>query len=144
MLIPEYLFTAVYTEDGITEVTHSEISGGTVATASEKIGGQTVASKWIYLMSMDGTEISYDIIPTSQRNLEDEKVYAGEYKELNHNGHNAIYFVDNHENATADVCVSYEVNEDILLYITYEGPVADEIGIDQLARNIYDLIEVIE
>ena len=146
----EYLFTACYTEDGDeNNISKNDDLVGKMVTptldmVSDKLDEQTKASCWVLMMSTGGTTVNYYIIPSTTRNLEDEKAYAGEYKELNHNGRNAIYFVDSNEYVTADVCVSYEVNEDILLYITYEGPAADEIGIDQLAENIYDLVEVIE
>ena len=140
----QYLFNAVYTEDGETDVTNDTLSGILLGDVKSELDKQEMASKWVYVMSTGGTTVNFYIIPTTERNLEDEKAYAGEYKEQNHNGHEAIYFVDPAEYMTSDVCVSFEVNEDIILYITYEGPVADEIGIDQLAENIYDLVEVID
>ena len=138
----EYILSAMYTENGKDSTTNDDISGFTVETAGTEFDKQEMASCWIYLMSAGGTKMSFSIVPASTRTLEGDMEYAGDYKEISKNGKRAIYFVDS--GATSDVCVSYELSKNALVYISYEGPVADEIGIDQLAENIYDLVEVIE
>ena len=37
----------------------------------------------------------------------------------------------------------YAVNENITLEVQYEGPLAKTLGLDQVAKNLYDIIEVI-
>ena len=55
-----------------------------------------------------------------------------------------IYYVDNREHIKDDLRVVYNIKEDYYLLVTYRGPLAEKLGIDQLAQNICNLITVIE
>lgn len=141
----EYIISASYSEDSVTEIVNHDIYGIEVKQLEAMgIESQNVANQWITITSTGGTKVSFIVLPTSIRTMEDEKTYAGEYQEINDEEHPAIYYVDSNEYATADLSMIYELNENMLLTISYEGTVAEEIGINQLAQNIYDLIEVIE
>lgn len=141
----EYLISASYSEDGLTEILNTDIYGIKVETLKTKnIEEQDVANQWILINSVGGTEMHFVVLPTSIRTMDDVKEQVDDYKELNNAGYNAIYYVDQNQYATADLNMYYQLNENWLLAISYEGPVADEIGLDQLAQNLYDLVEVIE
>lgn len=141
----EYIIEVTYTEDGESETTNNKVSGVRVETAVEfGLLEQEMASKWILIGSSGGTTVNFYIIPTSQKTLDDERTYAGDYKELSGVEYETVYCVDPHEYATSDLRMCCQINEDILVAVTYEGPLAEKLGLDQLAQNIYDLIEVTE
>lgn len=140
----EYIISANYSDNGENSLINSDIFGIKVGNLAEKKLENEVANHWITIASSGGTTMYFAIFPSTTATMEDEKAYAGEYKEIKGGEHPAIYFVDSYEYSTSDLEVSYELNEDMLLRISYEGPVADQIGLDQLAQNLYDLVEVIE
>lgn len=54
----------------------------------------------------------------------------------------AFYYVD--EYTDTDLVLIYEINSEALLQVQYTGPLADELGLEQIAENLYNIIEVIE
>lgn len=138
----EYLMSGSYTEDGENSVANQNAQG--IPVKNYDFSNEEIVNKWIVIMSTGGTTMNFYIVPTTERTMDDEKAYAGEYQEIADSQHEVIYFADSTEYSTTDLSMSYELNEDMLLYVTYEGPLAEKLGLDQLAQNIYDLIEVTE
>ena len=60
--------------------------------------------------------------------------------ELQGTNNRAFYYVDESEYATTDLVLIYEINNKILLQAKYEGPMADIVGIDKIAYNIYNAV----
>lgn len=141
-----YLIGAGYTEDGINGHILEEASGGIELKTALDIGlkEQEYAIFDVNLDSYDGTKLNFNIISVEKGSMEDMKEYAASYQEIGTADHPAINFEDPDEFSSADVNVYYTVNENFMLWISYEGPLADEIGKEQLAQNLYDLVEVIE
>lgn len=131
----EYVASANYTDENGTSLVNEAIYG--IKVENIDMSESNVANQGVIIGSTDGTELVFTIVPTSVRTLDDKKEYAGEYEELNKE-FEAIYFIDQ-----GKLTIVYQLSEAMLLNITYEGPMIDEIGVDQLAQNIYDLVEVI-
>ncbi|MBR5508470.1 MAG: hypothetical protein IKV59_00285 [Lachnospiraceae bacterium] len=143
----DYVFSAIYTIDGEDETSNEEISGMKLSLAEEKgLKNQQFASKWIHILSAekDATTLVWEVMTSDDATMENVTEYAKNEVEFGSQEHPAIYYVAHDEYATADLNVCYSINEDILLSISYEGPLADELGLEQLAHNLYDLVEVIE
>lgn len=143
----DYLFGAIYTEDGINEKSNQDISEYDLNLAIEKgIYDQPYASKWVHLLSTkeDATEMFFNIETSETMTLDGMKEYAPNYVELGTEELPALYYEDESEYASVDINVCCAINEDILLTISYKGPLAEELSLEQLAQNIYDLIDVIE
>lgn len=54
----------------------------------------------------------------------------------------AFYYVS--ENTDTDLVLIYEISSEAMLQVQYTGPLVDELGLDQIAENLYNIIEVIE
>lgn len=131
----EYIASANYNDENGTSLVNEAIYG--IKVEDIDLNENNVANQGVIIGSSEGTELVFTVVPTSIVSLDDEKEYAGEYETINTTGYEAIYYVGE------GMTVVYQLNDNILLHITYEGPMIDEIGVDQLAQNIYDLIEVI-
>ena len=66
------------------------------------------------------------------------------YTESTLNGNDYIYYVDEGQYSQSDLALAYNINDDTYLAVVYKGPLAEKLGIDQLAENICNLITVIE
>lgn len=132
----EYVASANYNDENGTSLVNESIYG--IKVEDIDLSENNVANQGVIIGSSEGTELVFTVVPTSIVSLDDEKEYAGEYETINTTGYEAIYYVGE------GMTVVYQLNDNILLHITYEGPMIDEIGVDQLAQNIYDLVEVIE
>lgn len=145
--IPDnYIFGALYTPDGITDIVIDGVTGETDLKSALENGlrEQPNAISIIHAASSDGTVVELRVIPKAETSLEDVKEYAASYQELGTEQHPAVNYEDPSEYITSDVNLFYTLNESFMLLIRYEGPLADKVGNDQLAQNLYDLIEVIE
>ena len=127
----EYVASANYTDENGSSCVNENIYGTKVANIN--LNENTVANRRVVIMSVEGTEMVFTIAEKNISSLKEGK----EYKTLNEEGNEAIYYVEE------KIVVAYQINNNILLHITYEGPMIDEIGVDQLAQNFYDLVEVI-
>lgn len=92
----------------------------------------------------DKSKVNFYLGTSDELSLESEKEYAPDGKELGTEEHPAYYYRFEDEYITEDLDVVYQINDDILLRMTYEGPLVDTIGIDKLAQNMYDLVTVLE
>ena len=121
-------------------------TSGTLATALELnfLDEPYVAQSIIIGNGSD--EINYYVCDNKsyldmKSNIQTNDEYS-DYKEIE-NGQ-AFYYVDNREYIKDDLRVVYNIKEDYYLLVTYRGPLAEKLGIDQLAQNICNLITVIE
>lgn len=62
--------------------------------------------------------------------------------ELKNKDNRAFYYVD--EYTDTDLVLIYEINSEAMLQVQYTGPLAEELGLDQIAENLYNIVEVIE
>ena len=92
----------------------------------------------------DKSKVNFYLGTSDEISLESEKEYEPDGKEIGTKKHPAYYYRFEHEYITEDLDVVYQINDDILLRMTYEGPLVDTIGIDKLAQNMYDLVTVLE
>lgn len=142
----DYIVAAGYTPDGVVDETLDEAPGTTdLRFAIDKgLKEQEYAIYNIRIRGVDGTELYCSINSSERISLENMKERSKSYKELGTEQHPAINYEVEDEYDTADVHLCYKLNENFILLIKYEGPLADKVGNDQLAQNLYDLIEVIE
>ena len=95
-----------------------------------------------------GTIIYYTVV--SNETFEDVKniVKSGtdyvNYTESTLNGNDYIYYVDEGQYSQSDLALAYNINDDTYLAVIYKGPLAEKLGIDQLAENICNLFTVID
>lgn len=54
----------------------------------------------------------------------------------------AYYYVDESEYAVSDLCLALQMRDSVIMLISYEGPLADEIGLEHLAEQLYDRVTV--
>lgn len=144
----KYLFAAGYvSENGETKSIESA-NGTTELDMVLKSGlnseEMSISNVQILSSDSDSTRLMFYMESSETMTFEGMKGYAGNYIEFGDSDHPAFYYVDTSEYAISDLNVCYSINDDIILSITYEGPLAEEVGLEQLAQNIYDLVEVIE
>lgn len=143
----DYSIAARYTPDGLTDETLEEAPGDTdLKLALERgLKEQEYAIYNVYLGGSDGTYLDFRVYSVKNgSSMEEKKERAKNYQELGTEQHPAISYEVEDEYDTADIDLYYMLNENFMLWIRYEGPLADEIGKEQLAQNLYDLVEVIE
>ena len=121
-------------------------TSGTLATALELNFQEEPYAVQSVITGSGSDEIHYDVF--KNESYSDVQAYVqsneecSDYTEIE-NGQ-AFYYVDNREYMQDDLRVVYNIKEDYYLLVTYRGPLAEKLGIDQLAQNICNLITVIE
>lgn len=143
----EYIFGAVYTNENGQELSISGTGSCTLQEALDKgaIEEAENAFSFVNLVSFaeDRSSLTFCIETPELGTMDELKARAPDGVEFGTDAHPAYYFADP-DNEYEDLCVGYQVNDSILLTVTYYGPLADELGLAQLAQNIYDLVEVID
>lgn len=91
----------------------------------------------------DRTKVGFYLCNLATGTMEDEKNLTPDRTDFGTEAHPAYYYQQEDAYMAADLYVVYQVNDSVLLRVTYSGPLADELGLEQLAQNIYDLVEVI-
>lgn len=126
--------------DGLGRATTTVADGVAAGSFS---GGHPMAFYVVTSLDADPTVINatmYDA--ATQGTIEDMKGYYPDGKVI---GGDAVqgwlYHKENTGNDT-DFAVAMQVSEDVLLEFTYEGPLDDEVGEDEAARRLYDLVTV--
>lgn len=142
----DYIVLARYTPDGDTFETFEEAAGtADLKTALDKGLKEQEYAIYNIRVGLDGTDLEFSIYSVAKGNsMENMKEWAKSYQELRTGQHPAIIYEVEDKYDDADVYLYYTLNEDYMLLIRCESPLADEIGKDQLAQNLYDLVEVIE
>lgn len=143
----EYIFGAVYTDESGQGLPISGTGSCTLQEALDKgaIEEAENAFSFVNLVSFaeDRSNLMFRIETSEVRTMDDLKARVPDGVEFGTDAHPAYYFSDP-DDEYEDLCVGYQVNDSILLTVTYSGPLADELGLAKLAQNIYDLVEVID
>lgn len=140
-----YRFYADYTTEEGDEKTIGEASGGnSLALCIERGLWKEPYAISSVLLGLGSESLRFFTISTEQGTMEDIKAIFPDAVEIGTQEHPGIYYVDSDEASTADINVEVYLNENFHLIMRYEGPLAEELGLDQLARNIYDLVTVVE
>ena len=56
----------------------------------------------------------------------------------------AFYYIDNGQYKQDDLRLVYDIDQNAYLLASYKGPLAESLGVDQLAQNICSLITIIK
>lgn len=143
----EYIFGAVYTDESGQELSISGTGSNTLQKAIDEgsIAEAVNAFSYVNLVSFaeDSSSLSFCITTPDLKTMDELKAYAPGGVEFGTDEHPAYYYVDPDEYAGTDLSVGYQINDSILLSMTYQGPLAEKLGLEQLAQNMYDLVEVI-
>lgn len=143
----EYNFSAIYIDENGQENSVPGTGSSFLQEAMNKgvIEESENAFSYIYLLSYaeDCSALSFRITTPDLKTMDELKAYAPGGVEFGTDEHPAYYYVDPDEYAGTDLSVGYQINDSILLSMTYQGPLAEELGLEQLAQNMYDLVEVI-
>ena len=105
--------------------------------------GNSISYVVISNKASENTEIYFNLMSAEEATYENVKNMSIDYTEMGTDENPALYYVDESEYAFGDMRLVYSVNPDIMLVIDYAGPLYDELGIDTLAENLYNIIEVI-
>lgn len=114
-------------EDGILEQSEEAVSSATVRLFGEK-----------------ESLVGFDVTTEERFSVAGAKEYAPNGVEFGTEEHPAYYYVDEDEYVTADVSIVYDIKDGVYMSMSYEGPLAEELGVEQVAKNMYDLITVTE
>lgn len=148
--LPAYRITSfAYIEEGGSEGYDTDFSSVTVERAIEKgLLEQPYVTSNILMTGNDARTNMYYVYPSTLRTMDDERAYAEEhgheYFEIDVDGHRVLYYVDNSEYGNGDLCISYELNGDMILLVRYADKVTADISTEQLVRNFCSTIEVVE
>ena len=90
------------------------------------------------------SDIECTIFTTESQGYTYDEVRAGytDGIDLKNTENRAFYYVD--EYADTDFALVYEINSEAMVKVQYTGPLAEELGLEQVAENLYNIIEVIE
>lgn len=147
----DYLFGVSYTDEEGERVAISDLENDSIQDVIDAIDTGTIegaenAFSAIYLRSLkeDSSNLNFLVRTSDSMTLNDLKERYPDGSEFGTEEQPAYYYVDPDEYADTDLCIGYQINENILLTMTYSGPLDEELGLEQLAQNMYDLVEVIE
>lgn len=96
------------------------------------------------ILDSDTTYLTCAVYSSEEWNYEKLKEDTKDYKIIGSGETEAFYYEDHREAAISDMLMCYKLGDKGILQIGYIGPVSDELGLDQLAQSIYDLITVTE
>lgn len=144
----EYMFGAVYTDDSGQENSVPEIGNSSVQEVLDK-GileelGYPCSFVLLHSYEEDSSSMSLRIFSSDIKNMQNIKERNNGGTDFGTAEHPAYYYVDSDEHAYTDLSVAYQINSNILLLMEYSGPLAGELGLEQLAQNMYDLVEISE
>ena len=147
-----YVFGALYmSESGEGFESFSNASGGgTLAVALDndfQNEPYEIADAVMYSPFKDGSEINFQIgtsvsYDEYRDNAKNYEKYS-EFNEITVNGRDVFYYIDRSV-VNDGLRVICHIKDGIFIGAIYDGPLMDELGVDQLARNICNLITVIE
>lgn len=143
----EYMFGAIYTDES--GQTHSIADTGSITLQEALEKGSVneednaISAVYLYSFAEDKSSLSFYIDTTDYITMDDLKRNTPNGVEFGTDEHPAYCYINPDVYVDADLCIGYQVNDSILLSITYQGILVDELGLEQLAQNIYDLVEVI-
>ena len=149
-----YVFGALYmSESGEGFESFSNASGGgTLAVALDndfQNEPYEIADAAMYSPFKDGSRIDFQVsgilvgYDEYKENAQNNEQYS-DFNEITVNGKDVFYYVDNGSVVNDGLNVNCRIKDGIFIGATYDGPLMDELGIDQVAQNICNLITVIE
>ena len=136
-----YRFRAGYTPDGLTNVMIEETAGGgTLESALERgLTEQPCAVCRVRLKeSGGGTDIEFAVISAANWTMENLKGYAPDAAELGNSRNPAVYYTD-----AAALHLYYCLSPEHALLVHYLGKPLEQTEWEQLAENLYGLIEAV-
>ncbi len=134
------LFRAGYTPDGLTNVMIEETAGGgTLESALERgLTEQPYAICRARLQASDNTDIEFAVISAANWTMENLKGYAPDAAELGNSRNPAVYYTD-----AAALHLYYCLSPEYALLVHYWGKPLEQTEWEQLAENLYGLIEAV-
>ena len=147
-----YIFGAGFVkEDGESESFDKASGNSTLASSLEDdFQNQSYAINVAETVAFgeSGTSVRYLIATNYTFDDMKEKAKTGEnfsdYTEKTINGTDVIYYKNNSQPISTDFIMIYPIKDVAILGVYYNGSLADELSMDQLAENICNLITVIE
>lgn len=145
-----YVISALYQNSDLQAEGFENAYGSTLATALElDFQKEPYAINDVYLGAYgeSGTSVRYLVV--NNMTFDEMKEYAkteedfSDYTEKTVNGIDVIYYKDNAVIST-DFVMIYPIDNTTFLGVYYNGSFVDELGMDQLAENICNLITVIQ
>lgn len=94
------------------------------------------------LVEDDTTDIYANILTSEQITYEGMKTQMSGAVDIKEIEGKAFYCKGDKNYTDIDVTMYYKLTDDITLEVSYKGPLAEEVGIDKIARNLFKLIEV--
>lgn len=133
-------FRAGYTPDGLTNVMIEETAGGgTLESALERgLTEQPYAICRARLQASDNTDIEFAVISAANWTMENLKGYAPDAAELGNSRNPAVYYTD-----VAALHLYYCLSPEYALLVHYWGKPLEQTEWEQLAENLYGLIEAV-
>lgn len=149
-----YVFGALYMSEngGEFESFSNASGGGTLAVALDndfQNEPYEIADVSMYSPFKDGSRISFQVsgilvsYDEYKENAQNNEQYS-DFNEITVNGRDVFYYVNNGGVVNDGLRVNCRIKDGIFIGAIYDGPLMDELGIDQLAENICNLITVIE
>ena len=147
-----YIFGAGYIDADGESANFDYAHGNSIlSTALESnFQSEPYAIKDIDIMAFGESGTSVRYLVETKYTFDDMKEYAkteedfSDYTEKTINGNDVIYYKDNAQSDSIDFIMIYPIKDVALLGVYYNGSLADELSMDQLAENICNLITVIE
>ena len=147
-----YIFGAGFVkEDGESESFDKASGNSTLASSLEDdFQNQSYAINVAETVAFgeSGTSVRYLVATNYTFDDMKEKAKTGEnfsdYTEKTINGTDVIYYKNNSQPISTDFIMIYPIKDVAILGVYYNGSLADELSMDQLAENICNLITVIE
>lgn len=141
--------TCHFADEGGSSEFNTNFSAVTLERAVEKgLLEQPYVTANILMVGNAARDNMYYVTPSTIATLEsdraDAEAHGLECYEINIDGHAVLYYIDNTEYGGGDLCISYELNEDMSLRFCYGDSVKADISTEQLVRNLCSLIEVVE
>ena len=144
-----YWSGAIYKDENMGQNTFEMSSGADLVSDALDDGlleqGNSVQYLLINNPELDSecTTVIFTIYTPEECNFADVKNLFENVVELKNTENQAFNYVDESDYSVTDLILYYAVNENITLEVQYEGPLAKTLGLDQVAKNLYDIIEVI-
>lgn len=147
----DYQFAASYTDENDVERSFVETGAVSLQEAKEEgildaiqSGEEEISYLWLH--SLDLEENFYFAVSASEADtLTAIKAYEDSGTDFGTAEHPAYWYTDEgNEYSAADIMIGYQINDSVTLNISYSGPLTDELGLDQLARELYSMVTVNE
>lgn len=143
----DYMFAAVYTDDTGQEAVVPKTGNLLQEILDEGIlDGLGNPCSYVRLQSRekDNSSMSISVLSRNVKNMQDIKNYNSGGTDFGAAEHPAYYYTGPAEYAKMDLGVAYQINNDILLLMEYSGPLVEELGPEQLAQNMYGLVNALD